>query len=445
MGGLAQKRLHLTTYQLIIGGFALVILAGALVLMLPFAAHDGQPTPFSDALFTATSAVCVTGLIVRDTAMHWSAFGQGVILVLIQIGGMGVITVAVAFTLAARGRVSLMQRSTLQEALAAPQLGGIVRLVRFILRTAFAIEGLGALAMMPVFCRDYGPRGVWMAVFHSVSAFCNAGFDIMGSQNVRFASLTRYVSDPVINITIMLLIISGGIGFLTWDDIAAHRWHWQQYRMQTKVVLTATPILILLPAVYFFTNELAWLPPAQRALAALFQAVTPRTAGFNTVDLSAFSGAGQSILVGLMLTGGSPGSTAGGMKTTTLAVLLASTVSVLRRREDVSLFRRRVEESALRNAGAILLLYMLLFFGGAMVISGADGSPISACLFEAASALGTVGLTLGLTPTLSQLSRAVLILLMFLGRVGSLTLVYAASAAPQRGLSKYPQEKIIVG
>ncbi len=445
MEDLMRKRLHLTTYQLIIGGFALVILLGALLLMLPFAARDGQPTPFADTLFTATSATCVTGLIVRDTALHWSGFGQAVILVLIQIGGMGVITVAVAFTLAARGRVSLTQRSTLQEALAVPQLGGIVRLVRFILRTAFLLEALGALAMMPVFCRDHGLRGVWMAVFHSVSAFCNAGFDIMGSEDARFVSLTRYAADPIINLTVMVLIISGGIGFLTWDDLATHRWHWREYRMQTKVVLTVTPILILVPALYFFVNELAWLPPAQRALAALFQAVTPRTAGFNTVDLSAFSGAGQCILVGLMLTGGSPGSTAGGMKTTTLAVLLASTAAVLRRREDVSLFRRRVEESALRTAGAILLLYMLLFFGGAMVISGADGSPISACLFEAASALGTVGLTLGLTPTLSHISRIVLILLMFLGRVGSLTLVYAASAAPQRGLSKYPQEKIIVG
>ena len=445
MAELAHRRLHLTSYQLIIGGFALVILLGALALCLPAAARDGAATPFGDALFTATSAVCVTGLVVRDTALHWSVFGQAVILVLIEIGGMGVITVAVAFTVLRRGNVSLSQRTTLQEALAAPQLGGVVRLTRFILRTSLALQAAGAAAMLPVFCRDYGPRGIWMAVFHSVSAFCNAGFDVLGSAEAPYVSLTRYAADPVINLTITALIVAGGIGFLSWADLRQNGLHWQRWRMQTKVVLTATGILILLPALWFFFAEFDHLPLRQRLLASLFQAVTPRTAGYNTVDLTALTGAGQSILIGLMLTGGSPGSTAGGMKTTTLAVLLADTAAVLRRRESASLFGRRLDDEAGRTAGAILLLYVLLFFGGALAICAIEELPVQYCMFETASAIGTVGLTLGLTPTLGTVSRVILMALMFLGRVGGLTLVYAVGAAPRRGLSRLPQEKIIVG
>lgn len=445
MAGLAHRRLHLSSYQVIIGGFALVILLGTLVLMLPAASNGGHTTAFSDALFTATSAVCVTGLVVCDTALHWSWFGQAVILLLIEIGGMGVITVAVTLTVAARGNISLAQRTTLQEALAAPQLGGVVRLTRFIVRTALALQAVGAVLMMPVFLRDFGPRGVWMAVFHAVSAFCNAGFDIMGSEGAPYASLTRYAADPLINGTVMLLIIIGGIGFLTWADVRTHGLHWQRYRMQTKVVLAVSGLLIVLPALWFYFGEFSALPAGQRFWAALFQAVTPRTAGFNTVDLSQMSGVGCGITITLMLIGGSPGSTAGGMKTTTLAVLLAGTSAVLHRQESANLCGRRLDDEASRSAGAILLLYLLLFLGGAMAISAMEGLPMDACLFETASAIGTVGLSLSLTPTLGLASQIILIALMFLGRVGSLTLVYATSAAPRRGLSRLPEEKIVVG
>ena len=272
---------RLSTFQMIALGFAGVILLGALLLTLPISAADGRITPFDESLFTATSAVCVTGLVVQDTGSYWSGFGQTVILALIQIGGLGVVTVAASFALLSGRKISLMQRSAMQDAISAPKVGGIVRLTRFILRGTFLIEALGAAAMLPVFCRDYGWRGVWLAVFHSVSAFCNAGFDILGSGNHQYPSLTGYAQNAAVNITIMLLIVIGGVGFLTWDDICGHRLHFRRYRMQSKVILTTTLLLIVLPAIYFFFADFAALPSDERLLAALFQSVTPRTAGFN--------------------------------------------------------------------------------------------------------------------------------------------------------------------
>ena len=255
---------RITPFQLIIMGFAGVILLGSLVLMLPLSSRSGTVIPFGDALFTATSAVCVTGLVVQDTASYWSGFGQAVILLLIQIGGLGVITVAASFALLSGRKISLMQRSAMQEAIAAPQMGGIVRLTGFILRMTLTIEGIGALVMLPVFCHDYGARGVWMAVFHSISAFCNAGFDLMGTQEAPYVSLMGYASHPIINVTIMLLIVIGGIGFLTWDDVRTNGIHLRRYRMQSKVILVMTTLLILFPALYFFFGEFAALPPGSR-------------------------------------------------------------------------------------------------------------------------------------------------------------------------------------
>ena len=436
---------RITPFQLIIMGFAGVILLGALVLMLPLSSRSGTVTPFGDALFTATSAVCVTGLVVQDTASYWSGFGQAVILLLIQIGGLGVITVAASFALLSGRKISLMQRSAMQEAIAAPQMGGIVRLTGFILRMTLTIEVIGALVMLPVFCHDYGARGVWMAVFHSISAFCNAGFDLMGTQEAPYVSLMGYASHPVINVTIMLLIVIGGIGFLTWDDVRTNGIHLRRYRMQSKVILVMTTLLILFPALYFFFGEFTALPLGGRLAASLFQAVTPRTAGFNTVDLSQMTGAGQLIIIVLMLIGGSPGSTAGGMKTTTIAVLFANAMAVFGRREAPHFFGRRLEDSAIRSAATILMMYLCLFLAGGWIISISEGLPMGVCLFEAASAIGTVGLSLGLTPGLGTVSRIVLILLMFLGRVGGLTLIYAARSTTKKRPSKLPQDKITVG
>ncbi|MGN1467633.1 MAG: TrkH family potassium uptake protein [Ruminococcus sp.] len=441
---LIHKNKQITSFQLIIFGFMAVILLGSLLLMLPVSSRSGEVTPFFQSLFTSTSAVCVTGLIVFDTATHWSLFGQFIIMLLIQIGGMGVVTVAASFALISGKKISLMQRSTMQEAISAPKVGGIVRLTGFIVKLTLLIELIGALIMMPVFISDFGLKGIWMAIFHSVSAFCNAGFDLMGTKS-PFSSLTGYSSQPVINITIMLLIIVGGIGFLTWEDIKENGIHIKKYRMQSKVILSVSVILITLPAIYFYFCEFANLPQGERILNSLFQAVTPRTAGFNTADLSKMSGAGQAVIIILMLIGGSPGSTAGGMKTTTIAVLFATAFSVFRRKESPNYFGRRIADDAIKSAVTILMMYVTLFLAGGLAISIIEGLPLSECLFETASAIGTVGLSLGITPQLCVISQLILIILMFLGRVGGLTLIFAAISGLRKTNSKLPQEKITVG
>lgn len=437
-------RKHVSSFHIIIFGFAGTILLGALLLMLPFSAANGRVTPFSDSLFTAASAVCVTGLVVHDTATYWSWFGQLVILLLIQIGGLGIVTVAVATAMISGRKIGLMQRSTMQESISAPKVGGIVRLTGFILKTTFSIEALGAFCMLPVFFRDFGAKGIWISLFHSVSAFCNAGFDLMGTR-APFSSLTSYAPEPVINCVIMLLILIGGIGFLVWDDVKTNKFHWKKYRMQSKVVLSATFFLVTAPALYFYFCEFQNLPGRERILTALFQAITPRTAGFNTADLRQISSVGQAVTMILMLIGGSPGSTAGGMKTTTAAVLFFSAISVFRRRDDVECFDRRIADTAIKHAAAILLMYLVLFLTGGILISAVERLPLSACLYETASAIGTVGLSLGITPALGGLSRTVLIALMFFGRVGGLTIIFAAFSASHQNKSKKPQEKITVG
>ena len=445
MADFIHKKNRFTSFQIIILGFVAVILIGALLLMLPVSSKAGIITPFNEALFTSTSAVCVTGLVVQDTATYWSWFGQGIILVLIQIGGLGVITIAVSFELLSGRKISLMQRSVMQEAISAPKVGGIVRLTGFVLKGTFLVEFTAAFIMMPVFVKDFGAKGIWMAIFHSISAFCNAGFDLMGTENVKYASLTSYVSHPLINITIMLLIIIGGIGFLTWEDILKNKYRIKSYRMQTKVILTTSLLLILFPAFFFFFRDFADMPIQERIFSSLFQAVTPRTAGFNTADLTMMTEDGLGIVIALMLVGGSPGSTAGGMKTTTLAVLIANTLACFRRKEDAQMFGRRIENSTVKNAATIFMMYIVFFFGGAIVISAVEDLSFSTCLFETASAIGTVGLTLGITPGLGVISQIILMILMFLGRVGGLTLIYAALSGNGKKISKLPQEKMMVG
>lgn len=445
-----QKKLHFSSPQMIIFGFILVNLMGCLLLMLPSSTVEKVGTSFSDALFTSTSAICVTGLVIHDTASYWSMQGQLIIMVLIQIGGMGVITAASAIAILSGKKIGLMQRSTMQESISATQVGGIVRLTGFILRAMLAIELLGAIFMAPVFCEEFGmKKGVWYAVFHSVSAFCNAGFDLMGV-NQPFSSLTGFNGNTTINLAIIALIVIGGIGFLTWDDIWHHRLHFHKYRLQSKVILTVTILLILLPALYFYFYEFGraeWtdLSEKERILASAFQSVTPRTAGFNTVDLNRMSEPSQLIMILLMLIGGSPGSTAGGFKTTTLAVLLLTSFAVFFRREDVQCFGRRIPSETVKNAATILFLYMSLFLLGGVVISCVDQVPLMGALFETSSAIGTVGLSLGLTPQLSLFSHMLLILLMFWGRVGGLTLIFAVVSGHRFTKSKLPQEKITIG
>ncbi len=440
-----KKQKRLTSFQIILLGFIGVIILGALILMLPFSSKSGSVTPFNQALFTATSAVCVTGLVVQDTATYWSGFGQAVILLLIQIGGLGVITMAASFALLSGKKISFAQRSTMQSAISAPTVGGIVRLTGFVIRGTAIIELAGAAVMVPVFVMDYGPRGIWMAVFHSVSAFCNAGFDLMGKPDAKFASMTSYSSHPLINIVLMCLIVIGGIGFLTWRDVVTHKFRLKRYRMQSKVILLTSAVLIAVPAVLFFINDFADLPPDKRILGSLFQSVTTRTAGFNTLDLTSMTRIGMAVFIALMLIGGSPGSTAGGMKTTTIAVLVSNAIASFSRKEDPEFFGRRIAAGAVKVASTVLLMYITLCFFGAAVISTVEQLPLGVCLFETASAVGTVGLTLGITPSLGVASQIILIVLMFLGRVGGLTVIYAAISGTPKKLSKLPQESITVG
>ena len=440
-----HKKRHLTSFQVIILGFAGVILFGALILMLPISSAQAIITPFHKALFTSTSAVCVTGLAVLDTGSYWSVFGQTVIMFLIQIGGLGVITTATAVFILSGRKISIMQRSTMQNAISAPKVGGIVRLMSFILKGTLLIELIGALFMMPVFCHDFGLRGIWMSIFHSVSAFCNAGFDLLGTKWHPFVSLTSYAVNPVINIVIMLLIIIGGIGFFTWEDIYLHKFHFKHYHMQSKVILITTAILIIAPAVFFFACDFGNLPAGKRLLASVFQSVTTRTAGFNTEDLSLMTEAGKAVMILLMLIGGSPSSTAGGMKTTTFAVLILNALATFRSREDAGAFGRRFDGQVIKNAATIAMLYFMLFFFGGITISVYEGLPVLICFYEAASAVGTVGLTLGVTPGLHIISRLILIALMYLGRVGGMTLIYAVFSGKNNNGAKMPLEKITVG
>ena len=436
---------HLTTFQSIFLGFFLIIIIGSLLLMLPISSVSGKVTPFNESLFTATSAVCVTGLVVQDTGSYWSTFGQAIILILIQIGGLGVITVAASFALLSGRKISLMQRSTMQEAIAAPKIGGIVRLTGFVLKATLIFELSGAVIMMPVLCKDYGVKGVWLAVFHSISAFCNAGFDILGTDASKYVSLTQYVNCTSINLAVIFLIVIGGIGFLTWEDIYTNKLHFRRYRMQSKVILITSAILIIVPALYFFFFDLNNLPIKQRILSSLFQSVTTRTAGFNTVDLTALQEPSIATMIVLMIIGGSPGSTAGGIKTTTVAVLIANSLATFGRKDSSHFFKRRIDNHVVKNASTILIMYLVLSFTGAVAISTAEKIPFLKCLFETSSAIGTVGLTLGITPELGLFSQLILILLMFCGRVGGLTLIYAAISNTKKNISKYPLERITVG
>ena len=439
------KKKHLTSFQLIILGFAGVILLGTILLMLPVSTLENVSTPFHEAMFTATSAVCVTGLVVKDTGSYWSVFGQMVILVLIQIGGLGVVTMAVSVSLLSGKKISLMQRSTMQDAISAPKVGGIVRLTRFILKGTLLIETAGAILLLPVFLSDYGLKGSWMAVFHSVSAFCNAGFDILGTADHTFPSLMQYSGNVFINVVIMLLIIIGGIGFLTWDDIYINKMKFKCYHMQSKIILITTICLILLPAIFFFVYDLKNLSVGERLLAATFQSVTTRTAGFNTINISEMSEASKAVMILLILIGGSPGSTAGGMKTTTFTILLLNAIATFRSQENAGAFGRRLEYNVIKNAATIAMLYFTLFFVGGIAISIYEDFPLLDCLYEAASAVGTVGLTLGITPELHVFSQVVLIILMYLGRVGGLTLIYAVFFGRNKKNAKLPLEKITVG
>ena len=434
-----------TNVEILALGFAIVILVGTFLLLLPISSNH---TDFLDALFTATSATCVTGLVVYDTATHWTLFGQIVILILIQIGGLGFITIGVFLATYLKKKISLRQRGLIEESVSSLKLAGGVKLVKHIIKGTFLFEGIGAVILSLVFIEDFGLlKGIYLGIFHSVSAFCNAGFDLLGIIE-PYGSLTPYASNIVVNITIMILIIIGGLGFVVWQDLYEKKLHFRNYLLQTKIVLITSFIFIFGGAFLFYIFEyqhaLASLSSEEAILASFFQSITCRTAGFNTIDVSHLKPATSLLMMLMMFVGGSPGSTAGGIKTTTFAVLILNMVATFRQKEDIEIFGRRLDSHAIKNAATIVALYIIFFFIGGIAISSIEHLPLLDCLFETASAVGTVGLTLGITPTLGIPSQLILILLMFFGRVGGLTLIYAAISVKQNGV-KLPLEKITVG
>lgn len=431
--------------RIILFGFIIMIFLGASILSLPVSSRSGEFTPFIDALFTATSASCVTGLIVYDTATHWSLFGKIIIIAMIQCGGLGVVTMIAVFTQVAGKKIGLRDRATLQNALSAPQIGGIVKLTSFIFKGTVIIEMIGTLLMFPSFMKDFGvTKGIYYSIFHSISAFCNAGFDLMGDVS-KFSSLTKYQSDIMINITIMLLILIGGLGFLIWRDVVNYKFDFKRYSTQTKIVFLMSTVLVVFPSVLFFFTEFSTLNIKTRVLSSVFQAVTPRTAGFNTIDYTKFSDNGIAMTIILMLIGGGSGSTAGGIKMTTIFILVATMCSVLKQDKEVAVFKKRIEPDIIKNAVAVFALDIFLFIVGSMIISGIEGFSLKETMFECASAVATVGLTLGITPHLGIISKILLICMMYIGRVGGITLIFAAVNPKNNGNARYPKEQVAVG
>ena len=443
------KKVCISPSQIIILGYLGLIFCGTGLLMLPWTTRDGLGASLGDALFTATSAITVTGLVVHDTMQYWSFFGQLVILLLIQTGGLGVVTMAIAVAVLTGQKIGFRLRWVMQESISAPQLAGIVRTTGFICRIVLCVELAGAFLLALRFCPEMGlGQGLWMALFHAVSAFCNAGFDLMGARQA-YSSLTAYSADPLVCLVIAGLIITGGIGFLTLEDVRCHGPRFRHYHLQSKFVLLASAFLLVAGFCYFYCLEFSsdrWqMSESEAVLASFFQAVSPRTAGFNSVDLTALSPMSQLVTILLMLVGAAPGSTGGGFKVTTLAVLFLALIAIFLNRRDVRGFERRVSDGTLRKASGIFMFFVLLYLTGGMLICCLDDLPLMVAFFEAASAIATVGLTLGVTPELSDASRAVLILLMYFGRVGSLTVLFAISSGLRQDAFRYPAEEVAVG
>ena len=437
--------------KLILGGYCLIILVGSILLALPVSTREGVWTPLTDCFFTATSATCVTGLIRFDTFTHWSLFGQLVILGMIQIGGIGFMTVAILALILMRRKIGLSERSLMQNSISAPQLGGIIHMTKFIALGTLVFEALGALLLSFSFVPRFGwKKGVYFSVFHSISAFCNAGFDLMGGTTGQFSSLTGYVGDWYVNIVIMLLIFIGGLGFFVWYDLGSKRFCLRKLNLQSKMVLSISIGLVVIGTIGFMLLEYhssayEGMSVGEKLLASLFQSVTARTAGFNTTDYTGMSEAGIFFMIQLMLVGGSTGSTAGGIKTTTFWVLCISIFTTFFRKKNIEAFGRRLEEGITRTASCIFMTYLLMTTTVAILISAMEGLPLLTCLFESVSAMATVGLTLGITPSLGMVSKLLLAFLMLCGRVGSITMLLAFSNDKRASSSRLPLEKVQVG
>lgn len=445
----AKKRAYISYPRLLAGGFGLIILIGTVLLCLPVASKAGQWSDPLNCLLTATSATCVTGLIAYDTFTHWSLFGQLVIITLIQIGGLGFMTFISMFALFLKKRISLRERLLLMQSSGSMELEGVNHLIRRIVSGTMFFELIGAAILSIRFVPQYGwANGIYNAVFHAVSAFCNAGFDLMGKVS-PFSSLSSYYNDPLVLITLMALIVIGGIGFLVWSDIRQYKFKFKYYSLHSKLVLSATAVLLVGGSVFFFFSEknasMAGMEVGERILSALFQSVTLRTAGFNTIDQSALSPAGSILSMILMLIGGSPASTAGGVKTVTLAVVLISALAVMRNRREVEVFKKQLPWAVIRQAFAVLIIYIIVTFAAVILLCLTETAGMRELFYEVTSAIGTVGITMGITTSLSRVGKLIITLLMFFGRIGGLSMAMAFSEdRPQPPLQR-PEENVLIG
>lgn len=444
-----KRHKNLTEFRYIAVGFFLTILSGAIMLSLPFSSRYGQWTNFLDSLFTATSATCVTGLVVFDTFRHWSIIGQLVILVLIQIGGMGFISIGVAFSMLLHKKIGLRQRDLMQESVNALEIGGIVRLFSMIIRGTFLIEGIGAVLLAIRFIPDFGIlRGIYFSVFHSISAFCNAGFDLMGI-NEEYSSFTKYAADPLVNITIMLLIIIGGIGFTIWNEVRTKKFKLSRYSLHAKIVISTTLILVFGGGLFMYifekSNTIAGMDTPGAIFASLFGSVTARTAGFNTVDTAALTQESKLLTIVLMFIGGSPGSTAGGIKTTTMAVMIIYIVSYMRGSNGCNVFGRKISSEVIKKAGMVLIINLVLGLTAVIAILATSNMKMDDVLFEVYSAISTVGMTTGITRDLNTVGRIIIIIMMYCGRIGSMTFVLSFVHRPDKANIELPEEKVIIG
>ncbi|MBU7007204.1 TrkH family potassium uptake protein [Phosphitispora fastidiosa] len=436
-----------TPSQILVTGFAGLILFGAVLLSLPLSSAAGEPTNFIDALFTATSAVCVTGLVVVDTGTYYSTFGQIVILLLIQIGGLGFMTMGTLFALLLGKRISLRERLVMKEAYNKMSIEGVVRLAKAVLAITFLIEGIAALILGFRFAGEFGlARGMYYGLFHSVSAFNNAGFDLLGD----FRSLTGFTSDIPVNLVISVLVILGGLGFSVAVDILSKR-KWRAFSLHTKIVISTTAILLAAGMAGVFLLEfnnaatMKGLPLQAKLMASWFQGMTPRTAGFNTLDIAGLRNATQFLIIIFMFIGASPGSTGGGVKTSTFAALVMAVIAMVRGKEDVEMFGRRLPRDIVQRSLTIIASSIVFVILITMLLTITEQAEFLAVLFEATSAFGTVGLSMGLTAKLTLLGKLVIIFTMYAGRLGPLTIAFALAQRSRKALYHLAEEKIMVG
>lgn len=442
------KNIKLNPVQILALGFALVIFTGAVLLTLPIASADGTSTNFIDSLFTSTSAVCVTGLVTVDTGTHWNYFGKTVIMFLIEIGGLGFMSFATLFALLLGKKITLKERLVLQEAMNTFNIQGLVKMAKYVLVFTFSVQIIGALLLSTQFIPDYGlGKGIYFSIFHAVSGFCNAGFDLIGN----FSSLTSYAENPVIILTIASLIAIGGLGFSVWLEIYNYR-GLKKLSLHARVAILMTISLIVGGAILMFLFEfnnpgtMKNMSFKGKILSSIFASVTPRTAGFNSISTADMSMAGRFLTIILMFIGGSPGSTAGGIKTTTAAILLMTIVSIIKGREDTEISKRKIPKDLVYKAFALSTLALTLVIGVTMILSITEvGASFEYILYEVTSAFGTVGITLGLTTKLSFIGKILIILTMYCGRVGPMTVILALANKKGKSSIKYPEDKILVG